>query len=195
MHTSQAPQRILNGIDLGALQETIATVGERPELGATTFRAESHWVDSRRIATTIDSFSAGGGEHRRPAPHELLSDLPEALGGTDQGPSPLEVALAALGSCVATTLVVHAAAKGVPLRAASVKLSGELDLRGFLNLAEVRTGYERLKLDITLDADLTDEEIASFVQSGLRFSPVLDLLRHGTEIETSTTREPAGQVS
>jgi uncharacterized OsmC-like protein len=187
MTSSRTAQRILNGIDVDALKQTIAAVGEQPELGATTFRADCRWVDSRRVATTIDAFTAVGGEHQRPAPHSLLTDLPEALAGTDQGPSPLEVALSALGSCVAATLVVHAAAKGITLRSANVALSGDLDLRGFLNLAEVRAGYQRLRMKIEVDADLPDDEIASFVESGLRFSPVLDLFRCGTEVETTAT--------
>jgi uncharacterized OsmC-like protein len=195
MSTSQTTPRVLNGIDVDALNQTIAAVGEQPELGATTFRADCRWIDSRRIATTIDGFSAAGGEHRRPAAHELTTDLPEALAGTDAGPSPLELALSALGSCVTATLAVHAAAKGITLRSASVALTGDLDLRGFLNIAEVRVGYERLKLEIALDVDLPADEVASFVDSGLRFSPVLDLFRCGTEVEAAVARTPIGDAS
>ena len=83
--------------------------------------------------------------------------------------------------------VVHAAVKGITPRSANVALSGDLDLRGFLNLAEVRAGYQRLSVKIEVDADLPDDEIASFVESGLRFSPVLDLFRCGTEVETTAT--------
>ena len=195
MSTSQTTPRVLNGIDVDALNQTIAAVGEQPELGATTFRADCRWIDSRRIATTIDGFAAAGGEHRRPAAHELTTDLPEALAGTDAGPSPLELALSALGSCVTATLAVYAAAKGITLRSASVALAGDLDLRGFLNIAEVRAGYERLKLEIALDVDLPADDVASFVDSGLRSSPVLDLFRCGTEVEAVVATTPIGDAS
>ncbi len=196
MTTERTAQPTLNGIDIDSLNATLAAVGEQPELGASTFRADCRWIDSRRVATSIDAFAAAGGDHRRRNSHELRTDLPEALGGTDQGPSPLEVALSSLGSCVTTTLVVHAAAKGIALRSVNVTLSGDLDLQGFLNLADVRAGYQRLKLEIALDADLSAAEAARFVESGLRFSPVLDLFRHGTEVETSaaTIRQTGPQA-
>ena len=195
MSTSQTTPRVLNGIDVDALNQTIAAVREQPELGATTFRADCRWIDSRRIATTIDGFTAAGGEHQRPTAHELTTDLPEALAGTDAGPSPLELALSALGSCVTATLAVYAAAKGITLRSASVALAGDLDLRGFLNIAEVRTGFERVHLNIAIDGDLPEDELASFVDSALRFSPVLDLFRRVTAIETSTLAAAGGDKS
>ena len=70
-------QQTLNGIELDTLHQTIAAVREQPQLGATTFHASSRWVDSRRIATTVDGFAAAGGEHERATPHQLLTDLPE----------------------------------------------------------------------------------------------------------------------
>ena len=110
--TATQPNTI-NGIDRDALSKTIATIAASPDLGKATFRSASHWVDNRHVTTVIDQFSAAGGAHHRAARHQLDTDLPDPLMGTDIGPSPLEVALSALGSCVATTVTVHAAAKSI----------------------------------------------------------------------------------
>jgi hypothetical protein len=79
-------------------------------------------------------------------------------------------------------VAVHAAAKGIELDKVEVTIAGELDLRGFLNLADVRTGYQRLDLKVTLQSGLAEEDVARFVESATRFSPVLDLFRRGTEV-------------
>jgi uncharacterized OsmC-like protein len=173
---------IINGIDRDALSKTISTIAANPDLGGATFRSASHWIDNRHVTTVIDQFSAAGGAHHRAARHQIDTDLPGPLMGTDVGPSPLEVALSALGSCVATTVAVHAAAKGIELGKVEVTIAGKLDLRGFLNLADVRTGYQRLDLKVTLQSGLAEEDVAQFVESATRFSPVLDLFRRGTEV-------------
>jgi putative redox protein len=56
--------------------------------------------------------------------HRLRADEPAAEGGTDTGPEPHELLLAALGSCTSMTLKVYSARKGWPLRDVRVKLTG-----------------------------------------------------------------------
>jgi uncharacterized OsmC-like protein len=177
----------INGIDRDALSKTTSTIAMNPDLGRATFRSSSHWIDNRHVTTVIDQFSAAGGTHQRAARHQLDTDLPTPLMGTDVGPSPLEVALSALGSCVATTVVVHAAAKGIELDNVEVTIAGKLDLRGFLNLADVRTGYQRLDLKVSFQSGLAEKEVARFVESATRFSPVLDLFRRGTQVAVTAT--------
>ena len=47
--------------------------------------------------------------------HELTLDEPLALGGTDAGPNPVEMVLAALGACQAITYRIWAALMDVRL--------------------------------------------------------------------------------
>lgn len=54
--------------------------------------------------------------------HSLTLDEPVALGGTDEGPTPVETLLVALGACTAMTLRMYAARKGWPLKTVSVTL-------------------------------------------------------------------------
>ena len=63
--------------------------------------------------------------------HTLTVDEPESLGGKDAGPNPVELVLAALGTCQEITYRAYATALGIPLDAVSVELDGEIDLRGF----------------------------------------------------------------
>jgi len=57
--------------------------------------------------------------------HQLVVDEPVADGGTDAGPTPYDLLLAALGACTAMTVRMYARRKGWPLDDIEVRLRHE----------------------------------------------------------------------
>jgi uncharacterized OsmC-like protein/alpha/beta superfamily hydrolase len=87
--------------------------------------------------------------------HRLHADEPEAAGGSDTGPSPYELLMAALGACTSMTLRMYAGRKQLPLTHVEVKL------RQARNYAEDCANCEQqdakmngMDREITLEGDL-----------------------------------------
>ena len=59
------------------------------------------------------------------ARHRLHADEPEEHGGTDRGPTPYELLVAALGACKAITVRMYADRKGWPLLRTILQLGHE----------------------------------------------------------------------
>ena len=98
--------------------------------------------------------------------HRLVVDEPESLGGTDSGPNPVELILAALGTCQEITYRAYAAALAIPLEHVSVTLEGDIDLRGFFAVDEsVRPGYQSLRGTVRVVSSADEETLATLQQA------------------------------
>ena len=64
-------------------------------------------------------------QHIRVGRHALVADEPVAYGGSDNGPSPYDFLLAALGACTSMTVRLYAESKKLPLEHVNVRLKHE----------------------------------------------------------------------
>lgn len=89
--------------------------------------------------------------------------------------NPVEHLLHALASCRTTSRVYHAAVRGIHIEEIASVLEGDLDLRGFMGLADdVRKGYESITVTFRIKADAQPEKLQALAS----FSPVFDVVSH-----------------
>ncbi|WP_217913823.1 OsmC family protein [Miltoncostaea marina] len=146
------------------------------------FRAEPHRAAlSLRVASDLVEGVRCEAPVRR---HSVVVDEPTALGGTDEGPSPVELALAALGTCQAITYRVWAAQLGIPLDSVRVEAEGDIDLRRFFGLDdEVRPGFGAIRLRVMLEGPEPRERYEALAEAVDDHCPVLDLTENPVPVE------------
>lgn len=185
--------KFVNGIDVEGLGNTIAAVKEKPELASFKFRASNKWIKGTNNRATVKGYYGAGEEHdKRAVSMTFDEDEPPVLLGNDKGPNPVEWVLVGLSGCLTTSLVAHAAAKGVELRSVESELEGDLDVRGFLNLDPgVRNGYQNIRVHFTIDADASDDEIRKLVKVAQQRSPVFDIVTNQVPVQVDFERKAA----
>jgi uncharacterized OsmC-like protein len=171
---------ITNGVNVTQLIGTIDAIKENPELARFEFRATNQWMDGTRNVASVKSYYGAGSETERAEPFRFLADEPPVLCGSDEGANPVEYLLSALSMCVTTSIVAHAAARGLSIEAIESSLEGDLDVRGFLGMsATVRKGYQAIRMHMRAKTDTP----AGLLRQLAEFSPVYDVVSRSVPVE------------
>ena len=170
----------VNGVDLSILTETVNAIRKDPELGKCRFRARNKWVDGNHNFTTVTDFYGAKSEQRHKQEFEMHADEPPILAGGDNAANPVEHLLHALASCVTTSLVAHAAVKGIRIDELESELEGDIDLNGFLGLnPDVPKGYTDIRMKFKVK---TDSKNLKVLKKLSELSPVYNTLIYGAKV-------------
>jgi len=117
---------------------------------------------------------------------QLISDMPQAVGGGEAAPSPGWFLRAALANCDATVIAMRAAQLGITLTRLEVTVDGESDDRGMFDLdADVPPGPLNLRVQIRIAAaEAEPDELRQLVAWAEEHSPVGDALRRAIPCHT-----------
>jgi uncharacterized OsmC-like protein len=177
-------ENILNGINVTQLTETIEAIRKNPEIAKFRFRADNRWVDGTHNRATVKDFYGALREDTSRKPIDFEIDEPPVLLGRNLGANPVEYVLVGLSGCLTTSLIAHAAARGIEIRGLSTRLEGDLDVRGFLGISEdVKVGYEGIRVTFRIDADIPDDKKAELVQMAAKYSPVYNTLANPVPVK------------
>jgi uncharacterized OsmC-like protein len=178
--------RVVNGVDLDTLMGTVGAIKSDPELGACRFRASNTWLAGNHNRSTVTGFYGAKQEIAHRQVFRMDADEPAILAGNDDGANPVEHLLHALASCLTTSMVAHAAVRGIRIDALESELEGDLDLRGFLGLdPDVPKGYTAIRAKFRVKADPKDMDA---LRELTKFSPVFNTLTQGTQVEVMVDR-------
>lgn len=165
-----SPEQITRSIG-----NVIQKIDQDPSAANATFSARATLGDGLRSDITIRNFS-------------LVSDEPESLGGTDQGPNPVEIVLGALGACQEIVVKAYASVLNISISKVSVEAQGHLDLKGFFNLSDDRPGFNKVDFKTVIETSETDgeklEQLRHFAESRC---PVLDIIKNPVETNGTIT--------
>lgn len=164
----------INGLDTGAMAETVQALRADPVLARFEFRARNRWISGGENRSTIkDFFGAGVEDPSRGEPFVFTNGEPPVLLGHNEGANPVEFLLHALAGCVTTTTVLHATARGIEIESLTTRLVGDIDLQGLLALADVSPGYRQIRIQMDITArNATDDELDALLEFAQAHSPV-----------------------
>ena len=138
--------------------------------------------------TSFSSLKEGLQSKAKLRNHKLVIDEPTSFGGKDEGASPVELILAALGSCQEITYKAFATALGINLKSVSVNLKGILDLKGFLAIDNnVRPGFKNIDGTVNIESSASKAEIDKLIEIVNIHCPVLDILQNKVPVKLSQT--------
>jgi uncharacterized OsmC-like protein len=119
---------------------------------------------------------------------EFVVDEPAPLGGTNDGPNPVEYLIGAWAGCL--NVVVHTVAeeRGIEIGGVDIEIGGDLDPRRFLGAADdVRAGYQELDVRIDVESDADREALDALAAEVEERCPVGDNIENPTPTDVTVT--------
>jgi uncharacterized OsmC-like protein len=116
--------------------------------------------------------------------HTLYVDQPQAGGGADEGPNPIEYLFTSLAGCIATAARIIAIQKRIKLNGMDMKIEGVFDTEIILGKSkENRPGVTGINVTLNIDSDMTKEEKKAFVEEIESRCPVSDNIENATPVK------------
>ena len=173
----------VNGVDLDTLMGTVKAIQTDPELGISKFRTSNTWIDGNHNRSVVAGFYAAKQEIAHAQGFTMDADEPAILAGADQAANPVEHLLHALASCLTTSIVAHAAVRGIEIEELESELEGDIDLNGFLGLdAKTPKGFTDIRARFRVKADPQDMDK---IRQLAMFSPVFNTITKSARVDVS----------
>jgi uncharacterized OsmC-like protein len=117
---------------------------------------------------------------------KIILDEPEDLGGTNEGPNPVEYILASLSGCL--NVVGHMVAKemGFNLRGLEFELEGDLNINKATGKnTRDRAGYKEIRVIVKPDTDADQITLDKWLKTIESRCPVSDNIANTTPVKIS----------
>lgn len=134
------------------------------------FSASAAGVSATKTVVKTDSF-------------QVIIDEPQSMGGTNEGPNPVQFLLAALAGCLNVLCHLIAGEMSFTLRGLTIELEGDLDpAKLYGKSMEGRAGYSEIRVTIKPDADADAGTLERWLRTVESRCPVSDNLANATPV-------------
>lgn len=147
-----------NGVAVENVKKLVDAVAENRDLGKVCFRARSSWRGGTKTEVSIGELLAGGNDIAREGRRfNLTVDEPPELGGTDEGPNPVEYLAAGLCGCITAGMATNGAIFDTDFEKIDIEVDVHFDVAGVFGLDDSAPNGA-LGVDMTIRAKGADPE-------------------------------------
>ena len=181
--------RVDNGVNVAHLLGAREALETQPEAAQFKWRTSCEWVNGTHSRSTITSYYGLGEEQDRGKTFSIEADHPEAFAADDNAPTPAEIALTGLASCLMGGVAAVAQHRGIQLNSVKATVEGDMDLAGILGIDDdVRNGFGTIRITFDIDADASEDDIKALVAQSQKRSAVFDCVTNPTQVEVATRK-------
>jgi uncharacterized OsmC-like protein len=181
MSTTDTP--VDNGVNVEALLGVRDALADTPDIAQFQWRATTSWVRGTHSQSSVETFYGFGEEQQHKTTFTYDADHPLAFASEDNGVTPVEFVLVALGSCLTAGAAAIAQQRGIQLRSVSATVEAGMDLHGILGAdPDVRNGFSSIDVSFDIDADASQADLEALIAQSQKRSAVYDVLTNPTNI-------------
>jgi uncharacterized OsmC-like protein len=175
--------KVNNGVNVDALLGAREALDQAPEAAQFKWRATCEWVNGTHSRSIIGNFFGLGTEQFRDKNFCVEADHPQVFASEDNAPTPVELVLSGLASCLTAGVAAVAQMRGIQLYAVKATLEGDMDLQGILGIDnDVRNGFGAIRVHFDISADASDDDIKALVAQSQKRSAVFDIVTNPTNV-------------
>jgi uncharacterized OsmC-like protein len=177
-----------NGVNVEALLGARDALADTPEIAQFQWRSTVTWVNGTHSRSDVQTFYGFGEEQQHRQTFDFDIDHPLQFAAQDNGITPVEYVLVALGGCLTAGIAAVAQQRQIQLRSVRATVAAEMDLHGILGAdPDVRNGFSGVKVSYEIDAEATQQEIEALVAQSQKRSAVYDALTNPTNVTVEVT--------
>src|SRR4051794_19454886 len=177
-----------NGVNVEALLGAREAFADAPQIAQFQWRSTVSWVNGTHSRADVQTFFGFGEQqtHRKVFSYDI--DHPLQFAAQDNGITPVEYILVALGGCLTAGIAAVAQQRSIQLRSVRADLTAAMDLHGMLGAdPDVRNGFSGVRVSYQIQADATVEQIQALVAQSQKRSAVYDILTNPTNVTVDVT--------
>lgn len=184
--TAQKEVAVNNGVNVEALLGARAALEQTPDAAQFKWRASCAWINGTHSRSVIGNFFGLGAEQSRGKTFSVEADHPQVFAAEDNAPTPVELVLSGLASCLTAGVAAVAQRRGIQLYAVSATLEADMDLQGILGIDDdVRNGFGTIHVHFNIRADASEDDIKALVAQSQKRSAVFDVITNPTSVFVS----------
>jgi uncharacterized OsmC-like protein len=184
--STETEKKVDNGVNVAALLAAREALTAAPQAAKFNWRATCKWVSGTHSRTDVKGFFGLGQAQSHKTEFTFDMDHPEIFASEDKGATPVELVLTGLAGCLTAGVAAVAQHRNIQLRSVKATVEGGMDIQGILGIdADVRNGFDGIKVKFDIDADATKEEIEALVAQSQKRSAVFDVVTNPTNVTVS----------